>query len=219
MSKIILFQGDSITDCIRDRSRVDSMGSGYARFVRARIGFQKPGKYLFYNTGIAGNRSIDVYAREKADIINLKPDYLSLLFGVNDVWEEFLHQDGISADKYEKIYRMLIDDVREALPNVQIMIMEPFCLRGTGNDAEPGMWEVFDAEVRKRAERAAKVAADYGIPFIRLQDKFDEMAAKSGKTEHWLNDGVHPSTEGHELIAQEWLKCFEELQRKESYTC
>ena len=82
MVKRILFQGDSITDCKRIREDNISMGVGYANMVKAELGYEYPEKYEFINRGIGGNRIVDVYARIKSDIINLQPDYMSLLIGV-----------------------------------------------------------------------------------------------------------------------------------------
>ena len=78
MSELILFQGDSITDCDRNRQAHIRQGFGYATMVQGQLGYECPGKYDFLNRGISGNRIVDVYARIKADIINLKPDYMSL---------------------------------------------------------------------------------------------------------------------------------------------
>ena len=101
--KRILFQGDSITDCGRARDNNTHVGTGYAVLVKSQLGFENPGEYEFYNKGISGNRIVDLYARIKADIINLSPDYISILIGVNDVWHEFFGHNGVDADKYEKI--------------------------------------------------------------------------------------------------------------------
>lgn len=211
--KTILFQGDSITDACRTVNVDNVLGSGYASLVSAELGFENPGKYNFINRGIGGNRSVDVYARIKADIINLKPDYMSILVGVNDVWHEFGRHNGIDADKYEKIYCMMIEEIKAALPDIKIMILEPFCLRGpaTENTEEyPDKWNIFSSEVKKRAEKAKAVAEKYGLPFITLQDKFDE-ATKTAENTYWLTDGVHPSPMGHELIKREWIKAFNKL--------
>lgn len=159
------------------------------------------------NRGISGNRIVDVYARIKADIINLKPDVVSILIGVNDVWHEFSNQNGVDADKFFKVYSMLIEEIRESLPEVKIMILEPFVLRGTATET---VWEDFSSEVYKRAEKARKIADDYGLPFVALQDKFDE-AVKSAPENYWLRDGVHPTTAGHELIKREWIKAFHNM--------
>ncbi len=208
--KTILFQGDSITDCGRSRENSEKLGDGYPLLVKAELGYAYPEQYCFYNRGISGNRIVDVYARIKADIINLKPDYMSILIGVNDVWHEFGAQNGVSADKFEKIYCMLIEEIREALPDIQIVILEPFCLRAaaTENTEEiPDKWNQFHSEVLKRAQKAKCVAEKYGLAFIPLQDKFDE-AAKNTANEYWLVDGVHPTVMGHQLIKNAWMEVF-----------
>jgi lysophospholipase L1-like esterase len=192
------------------------MGTGYALFTSAKLGREYPGEYNFINKGISGNRVTDLYARIKLDIINLKPDYMSILIGVNDVWHEIAREDGVDADKFERIYSDLIEEVKAALPNIKIMIFAPFCLEAsaTENTEEcPNKWQIFKSEVEKRAERAKKVAEKYGLPFITLQDKFDE-AAKNVNTEnsYWLYDGVHPTAMGHEIIKNEWIKAFEQIR-------
>lgn len=211
--KTILFQGDSITDCGRSRENPAHVGDGYPLIVKARLGYDHPGEFGFQNRGISGNRVVDLYARIKADILNLRPDYMSILIGVNDVWHEFIEKNGVSADKYEKIYSMLIEEVKAELPDIKIMIMEPFCLQGSGTDNTeecPDKWIKFDSEVKKRAQKAKAIAEKYGLPYIPLQKKFDEMSAGTGAA-YWLADGVHPTAMGHELIAREWLKAFSQL--------
>jgi len=213
--KTILFQGDSITDCRRERDNNAHVGHGYALMVKSELGADYPGKYEFYNRGISGNRVVDVYARIKKDIINLAPDYMSILIGVNDVWHEVDKQNGVDADKYEKIYCMLIEEVQAALPNVKIMIIEPFCLRGTATDNTdemPDKWNVFHTEVKKRAEKARKVAEKYGLPFVEMQCVMDR-ASELTDASYWLMDGVHPTAMGHQLLKREWMKAFEQMER------
>ena len=209
----VLFQGDSITDAGRSRDNNDYLGQGYPALVKSHFCFEEPNKYKFFNRGISGNRIVDLYARVKADIINLKPDVMSILIGVNDVWHEFDFENkpnGVDADKYFKIYCMLIDEVKEVLPDIKIIIMEPFALLGVGNEL---YYDEFKKEVLKRAEKAKSVAEKYGFPFIELQKKFD-AAAKLAPNENWLRDGVHPAEAGHELIKREWIKCFKKtIQR------
>lgn len=216
--KTILFQGDSITDSFRNREDSNDVftgaGTGYPLLVKAQLGFEEPEQYNFQNRGISGNRIVDVYARIKDDIINLKPDYMSILIGVNDVWHELDIQNGVDAEKYEKIYCMLIEEIQEALPDIKIMIMEPFCLRAVATDnreTEPDRWNTFYTEVRKRAEKAKAVAEKYDLAFLPLQDKFDEVA-KTTENSYWLIDGVHPTAMGNELIKREWLKAFSEVK-------
>lgn len=218
MSKLILFQGDSITDFYRNYAEYSHMGMGYALQVQAQLGLEQPNKYSFLNRGISGNRIVDVYARIKSDIINLKPDYMSILIGVNDVWHELGgNRNGISSEKFEKLYCMLIEEILEVLPNINIMIMEPFVLEGSATAAiedEPERWNVFYTEVRKRAEVAKRVAKKYNLVFIPLQERFDEVALLA-ENSYWLYDGVHPTAMGHGVIKREWMKAFETLVNRE----
>ena len=204
----ILFQGDSITDAGRSREKLTDLGKGYPSLVAASLGLDEPGAYSFTNRGVSGNRIVDVYARIRADIINLKPDVMSILIGVNDVWHELSdNPNGVSADKFFKIYSMLIEEVKEALPNIKIMILEPFVLKACATE---GRWQEFDTEVRARAEMAKKVAEKFGLPFIPLQDGFDALC-ESAPENYWLGDGVHPTPKGHAFIRNQWLECFKAL--------
>ena len=206
--KTVLFQGDSITDC----GRGNGLGNGYPLFVTAELNSKNPNEYNFINKGISGNRIVDVYARIKADIINIKPDYMSILIGVNDVWHEISYQNGVDADKFYKIYCMLIEEIKAALPNIKITVLEPFCLRASATDNTeeiPNKWETFNSEVKKRAEKAKAVAEKYNLKFVSLQDKFD-AAATLAENNYWLGDGVHPTPAGHNIIKEEWIKAFNE---------
>lgn len=207
--KTILFQGDSITDCGRGYENDLNKGIGYATLVSAQLGYEFPGEYRFLNRGISGNRVTDLYSRIKLDIINLKPDYISILIGVNDVWHEISRENGVCAEKFEKIYNMLIEEIKEALPDVKIMILEPFVVKGSATEEA---WETFHSEVAKRAEAAKRVAEKHNLVFVPLQAKFDEMVAKQPEP-YWTMEGVHPTSAGHELIARKWLEGFEKLNK------
>ena len=212
--KTILFQGDSITDCGRSRDNFEAVGTGYPLFVKAQFGTDYPQEFVFQNRGVSGNRIVDLYARIKADILNLKPDYMSILIGVNDVWHELASHNGVAADKFEKIYGMLIEEIQEALPDIRIMILEPFCLKGPSTDdceAIPDKWQQFRGGVEERAVRAKRIAERYNLVFVPLQEMFDKAALTAPPT-YWLGDGVHPSAMGHELIKRAWMQGFEQLR-------
>jgi len=214
--KLVLFQGDSITDCSRNREANTPIGHGYATMAAGVLMADHPGEYVCLNRGVSGNRIVDLYARIKQDLINLQPDYLSILIGVNDVWHEYTRHNGVDAEKFEMVYCLLIEEVQRALPDVQIMILEPFVLPGckTASTAEfPDRWEHFSYEVPLRAKAARRVAAKYGLKFIPLQSVFDAAQRQESSDGYWLLDGVHPSAAGHELIKREWLKGFAELRK------
>ena len=208
----ILFLGDSITDVGRDRSNPDSLGAGYPLLVGARLGADAPGRYVFRNTGIGGDRSVDIYARVKADCWNWGPDVLSLLAGINDVWHELGGiPNGVDADRFYRVYRMLVQDTLERLPDLTLLLMEPFVLPGTGTS---GNWEVFAREVPLRAKAVREIAGEFRARCLALQPLFDG-ACRRCPPEYWLMDGVHPTPAGHQLIADAWLDLFRQEIAKE----
>lgn len=127
----VLFQGDSITDYGRDRSsepnQAPGLGEGYPLLVAARGLLSDPREGLrFFNRGVSGNTVPDLQARWQTDTINIRPDILSILIGVNDFWHVKLGTYAGTAADYEKNYKALLDTTRRALPNVKIVVMEPF---------------------------------------------------------------------------------------------
>ena len=236
MRKIrILFNGDSITDTIRTKQvqmyrqelrenlirkeereileDTDSMlGVGYPYLAAARLEAEEPGRYLFLNRAVDGNRIADVDARLYSDMINLKPDVISLLIGVNDAWRSIDPScNGAGAGKFEKMYDTLLSDIKEALPETELILMEPYILAGSAvGDKLSYFREVvgtYSLVVRKMADR-------YGAELIRTQDLFDEAVRKtSGDVSHWVVDGVHPTAAGHYLLAQAWIPVLKETLR------
>ena len=214
MSKVILFQGDSITDAARDRDNPRCMGMGYPCRVAGELGVEYPNEYTFINKGISGNRIVDIYARIKWDFINLKPDYASIFVGVNDAWHEIEWQNGVEDDKFEKIYGMMIDEVQAACPGIKLMLIAPFVLEHWATQAteeQPDRWERFKTDVAAKAAVVKKVAEKYRLPLIELQPIFD-AACLQAPIDHWTPDGVHPSPAGHELIKRAWLETVERMK-------
>ena len=108
----IVFFGDSITDAGRNREDEMSTGRygyGFVHDVSSTLMYQEPNKYQIYNRGIGGNRSIDLYARIKNDLWNLQPDLISLYVGVNDLWHEIKYQNGLEVERFEKVYKMILE--------------------------------------------------------------------------------------------------------------
>ncbi len=213
--KTFLFQGDSITAMGRSEKSDDALGWGYVNFFAASIACRYPNEYKFINRGIYGNRTIDVYSRIKKDIINLKPDYLSLLVGINDMLHEYTRQDGLDAKKYETIYSMMIEEIKEALPEIKIILLEPFVLKaprcewGCGTE---DFWDKLQYEIIERCEIVNKIAKKYELPFVPLRETFNELGVKNGSLA-WTFDGIHPTPAGHKIIGEklerEFLKIIE----------
>lgn len=213
MAKVILFQGDSITDACRDRNNGNSAGQGYPALVKAQLGFENPGEYVFYNRGVSGDRVLDLYARIIKDVLNLKPDVMSVLIGVNDIWHGIDWANGTGLARYEKVYNMFIEEVKAELPDLKVMILEPFVLKGNATESteeQPDRWDAFRNGVAGMAAAARRVAEKHSLPFVELQKKFDD-ACRLAEPSYWLMDGVHPTPMGHELIKREWIAAFRDL--------
>jgi len=203
MSKRILFQGDSITDCGRTGSAnpAESLGAGYPFFIAARLRADRLGEEIdVMNRGISGHRIVDLYARWKADTLNLTPDVLSILIGVNDTWHEFASRNGVEVPRYAEFYRKLIDWTKETLPACRLVLCEPFVLETGVVTPE------WVAEIDQRRAVVKSLAAEYRTVFVPFQSVLAEAAKKAGNPAKLLGDGVHPTPCGHQLMADAWLK-------------
>ena len=206
---VILFQGDSITDGNRGRTNDLNhvMGHGYAFSIASRVGADHPQQhYAFFNRGISGNKVNDLAKRWQTDTLELKPDLLSILVGVNDAASVvFQREPIISVERYEEIYRELLDQTIKQYPEIVIVMCEPFVLKvGKIKDN----WDSFFGDIQKRQAVVRKLASEYGAILIRFQKVFDDACEKA-EPEYWMWDGVHPTVAGHELMARAWLKQVE----------
>lgn len=183
-------------------------GVGYPIIVASDIYRESPVKYRVMNRGVSGNKSVDLYARIKPDVWNEKPDVLSILVGVNDVWHD-IWGCGVELKRYEKVYSMMIEETLEHLPDITIMLCEPFFLHGAVPDEN---YEKFSA-IFGYAKIVKTLAEKYDLLFLPLQEKFNEAAQRFGE-EKYLYDGVHPTVAGATLIADAWLKLYRENRKK-----
>ncbi|MFT3740756.1 MAG: SGNH/GDSL hydrolase family protein [Breznakibacter sp.] len=201
----VLFIGDSITDGnrTRDNDWNHVLGHGYAQMLAARLWFDHPQRFaMFYNRGISGNTVGDLAGRWQADVIDLKPDVVSILVGINDVYgivKGYLSQ---TPDEFERIYRIILETTGRELPNARLVICEPFILPGGRVEEKPDVWE---RETSVRREITQKLAREFNAVFVPLQEPFTDALHKA-PAKHWIWDGIHPMPGGHELIAREWLK-------------
>jgi len=203
----ILFTGDSITDCGRNRTeenmQENAAGWGYANLLTSEFLHDYPSLGLtIYNRGISGNRIVDLYARAKEDCYNLRPSVVSILIGVNDLWAEHKRGTGVEAEKYRRIYDLMLTETRERLSNVRFVLLEPFSLRGVPEVAD---YEVWRTELAVRQGIVKDLAQKHDAIFVPLQAAFDAACEQAPDT-YWLYDGVHPTGAGHALIAQAWKK-------------
>lgn len=206
----ILFQGDSITDANRNRSELtgfNAYGCGYPNFVAGQLCCERPGEYTFIDRAVSGDRVTDLYTRWRKDCIQLRPDVISILIGVNDVWHELGNGNGVPTPRFEKILSMLIDETMEELPGTRFLLMAPFVVNAS---ATKDHWDYFRTEVAERAAAMERVAAARNIPVLRLQPLFDRALTRQ-PADYWTLDGVHPSHAGHALIAKAWIEAFDRM--------
>lgn len=205
----LLFFGDSITDMNREREtneRVHSYGDGFVFLVASNLQFKFPRKYEIVNRGISGNGIFDLYARIKGNVWKENPDVLTILIGINDIMRDL--DDDKDCYRWGKIYRMMIEDTQKRLLNTKIILCEPFALKGSATDclAKVGFFE----KVNEYRAEVKRIAIEYGLSLVELQERFEELAIKYGE-EEVLFDGIHPDTVGAMLIANEWLKTFDKM--------
>ena len=199
---LVLFQGDSITDTGRTGSADPdaSLGQGYpAKIAEAFANDYADLGLTVVNRGISGNRTWDLLNRWDKDCIDIKPDYFSLLIGVNDTWRRYDSGMITTAEEYEANMRTLLDRVVKET-GAKIILLNIFLL------------DVNDDKARMRPDLVekqaviAKLVEDYDVIYIDIQKKFDEMVANGTPMTDLSEDGVHPTDFGHSVIAAEWLR-------------
>lgn len=195
----ILFMGDSITDCGRSRENPEQLGNGYANMIATRLNTDMPElNFRFLNFGISGHRVKDLKARWQEDCLNHKPEILSIMIGINDVWRRYDQNDPTPAEIFLSDYREIIETAKSKL-GCQIIIIEPFVLPVP---ADRKNWrEDLDPKIAGIRELALEFADAY-VPMDGI------FAAASCRREpsFWAGDGVHPSQSGHLLIADSWIE-------------
>ena len=201
---VIVFQGDSITDGGRWRTGLDYnhiMGQDYAYMISAKLGAEFPERNLeFVNRGIGGDRVLDLAARWSTDTLALRPALLSILVGINDTL--YAGPKGESVEEFEKTYDRILGETIAALPQVKIVLGEPFILPVGKHQAS---YAAEMAEVKKRQAVVQRLASRYHLPVVMYQDVFD-AACERASADHWSWDGVHPTYAGHWLMMQAWLQ-------------
>jgi lysophospholipase L1-like esterase len=201
----LLFQGDSITDMKWGRNQGDRnhyLGHSYVYLIAARLGVDMPEAQLdIYNRGMSGHKVGDLRKRWQKDAIDMKPDLLSILIGVNDIGRNL---NGVDVVAWEADYRHLLESSRAANPELRIVLLDPFVL-ASGRLAAPAAFKKYRDQVERLLPIVARLSSDFDAVHIKTQAIFDAAAA-AVSPEHWIWDGIHPLPEGHELIARNWLQ-------------
>lgn len=194
MKKIkLLFQGDSITDAGRNREDYHDLGKGYPKFAAEFLKEQHPDvEFEFIDLGISGNQTKDLVARLQADFIDIQPDVVSIMIGINDVWH-YAGKGWLDTDLFEERYRTVLSALKEQT-NAKIMIIEPFLIPGTSQDhLREDLW--------KKIEVARKLAREFADVYLPT-DGLLHSAFIGDNPLTYSTDGVHPTGKGAEFIGK-----------------
>lgn len=212
----LLFQGDSITDMKWGRNQKDRnhyLGHSYVFLLASRLGVDMAEANLeFFNRGVSGNKVSDLRKRWQKDAIEMNPDWLTVLIGVNDVSQG--RGQPVDLKKWEQDYRHILNESRKANPKLQIVLMDPFVLRMTRISSDE-VWKYWRGEIEKLGGIVAQLAKDFNAVHIETQKIFDQ-AAREVSPQNWIWDGVHPLPQGHELIARNWLQAVGNATNKKT---
>lgn len=197
----IVFIGDSITDADRDLPAYRPLGFGYVHFTANMLWARYPQLDLnIINSGVGGNTIRDLKGRWRRDCIEHKPDILSVLIGVNDVWTQYSDAEylpfAVYLDEYESTYRQLLAKVRQRC-DCRLILMEPFMFC---DDAENPMLRCL----RGYIDVVGKLAEEFDAVVVGLQKRIDELV-KQVPAEKFSDDMVHPHVWAHGWISQQWF--------------
>lgn len=188
----ILFQGDSITDWGRDRNDIHNLGNGYSKYAAKLLTERYPDiDFEFINLGIGGNQTKDLVARLDTDFIDIQPDIVSILIGINDTWHHAEQKDWIPNEVFEERYRTVLTAIKEKT-NAKIMMMEPFLIP-TEDKA------FFREDLAPKIEIVRKLAREFADIYLPT-DGLLASAFIGDDPLSYAADGVHPTAKGAEFI-------------------
>ena len=209
--KTLLMAGDSVTDAGRDRSigiGTHSLGNGYVScLAQLLINHNKENEITLINRGVSGNTIKDLRSRWKNDVLDLNPDWISIMIGINDVWRQF-DSPGLSSistlDEYEKCLDRLILSTINSVE--KIIVMTPFLVEPNYSDPMRMMVDAYVKVVRQLTVRK-------GLVLVDTQNKFD-LAMTIIKPVVLAEDRIHPTIVGHNLIAEAFMESvFDDYQQ------
>lgn len=195
----LLFIGDSITDCEREFTG-GGLGNGYVSIIAEE--FRRawpPLEVRILNRGISGNQVADLEARWDDDVLAHQPDWLSVMIGINDAWQQYecaLETKEEAIGKFDRVYRSLLERVRPRLQG--LILMTPYFLEANPDDPVRRLMDAYGREVKK-------LAGEFDAVLVDVQAAFDEyMETASGLS--LAADRVHPNSTGHQIIARTFME-------------
>ena len=205
----ILFQGDSITDWKRDYNDEKSLGVGYVLYTVETLKNKYPeNDFEFINKGISGNRTENLLARIDAELIDLNPDIVTLLLGVNDTWHKFSGHDNKTLEQFCEYYELILKRIKNET-KAKLIVMEPFLVYNMDKDE-------MRSDLNEKIDCSRKIAMKYVDAYIPLDGMFATAAILGVPCAELAYDGVHPDEAGKRLICNalvpEICKMIEEIK-------
>lgn len=202
----ILFQGDSITDAGRNREDYHNLGFGYPKYAAAKLKSKMPATdFEFIDLGISGHKVEDLKNRWQSDCVDIAPDLMSILIGVNDTWHHAGDKSWIPNDVFEADYRQILEDAKK-IQGIKIIMMEPFLLPAEDK-------EFFREDLDPKIQIIRKLAREYADAYIPLDGllmaRSVNIADKASMS--MGGDGVHPSETTADFIGGLWAEAAFEL--------
>lgn len=207
----VMFTGDSITDCERLATE-NTLGFGYPLRVAGEWALRHPDRAVnWLNSGVAGDKVSDLEARWRSDVLDARPDVVSVLVGMNDVGWHTYDPDGhvVPAADFAASYHRLLAPLAET--GADLILIEPFLLPISGTievgDTHVGVEirEEWRADLDPKIQVVRKLAREYGAQLLCADGMFAGLAATS-EPEDWAADAVHPTPAGHAALAEAWLR-------------
>lgn len=198
----VLFTGDSVTDCDRDRGDEASLGNGYPQKVAGIYAALFPDQGVtFLNRAVSGDTTEQMLSRYDTNLKAVAPDFVSIMIGVNDTWRRFDSGISTTPEQTQANLEEYLQRIRQDFPQVGILLMEPLLLP---SDPQKRCFRAdLDPKIEKIRDLAVKYA-DYYIP----TDGLLHAASVKIPAQELSADGVHPLEKGHAVIARIWLKCL-----------
>lgn len=204
MKKIkLLFQGDSITDAKRNREDMHNLGTGYPYYAAALLKEKYPNiEFEFINLGVSGNETKHLVARLDTDFVDIQPDIVSILVGVNDVWHYAEAKNWVPNDIFEERYRTVLSVIKEKT-NAKIMLMEPFLIPISDK-------LFFREDLAPKIEIIRRLAREYADVYLPT-DGLLNSAFIGDKPLSFAADGVHLTEKGAKYVAQLYVDYISKL--------
>lgn len=202
----LLFIGDSITDCGRREPQHAPLGGGYVRMVADMLTIREPQKKItVVNRGIGGDTIANLRSRWHDDVFEIKPDWLSIKIGINDLNQTFSGQSDLPPEKYEEIYDSLLAQTVKRFPKCTLLLIDPFFM------SRDRVKDSYRARVLRTIpdyiDVVHRLSRKYKTRLVKTHDLFQKQL-KHHKLDVFSTEPVHPNSAGHLLMAEAVYKAL-----------